>query len=153
MKILKIIIAGLSLILIIYGCNSGHNTIGGVGWIPIFTDIHMYNVNDPTNPVEVSTFGIGDHASFDIDAEDDDVNMKTLWVTEYYGASIVTTTGTPYNGPNAVALPKQTSQIMAYSNIDPITISPPKGNYIMDFQIEDATGNESEVLSITYTVK
>ena len=82
MKILKIIIAGLSLILIIYGCSNGPN-IGGVGWIPIFTDIHMLNVNDPTNPVEASTFGIGDHASFDIDAEDDDLNMKTLWVTEY----------------------------------------------------------------------
>ena len=150
MKILKIVIAGLSLILIIYGCNSGHNTIGGVGWIPIFTDIFMYNVDDPTKPYEATTFGIGDHASFDMDAEDDDLNMKTLWVTEYL---VTNETSTVISGPQAVALPDQNGQqIVSWTNIDPITISQPKGNYTLDFYIEDATGNESVVLSISYKV-
>ncbi len=150
MKILEIIIAGLSLILIIYGCNSGHLTTGATGWYPILTEVDMYNVTDPTNPVESSTFGVGDHASFDIDAEDDDLNMKTVWVTE----NLVTNeTTTVVSGPQAVPLPGQNGQqIMTYTNIDPIIISPPKGNYRIDFQIEDATGLESEVYSVTYQV-
>ncbi|MGD0821879.1 MAG: hypothetical protein ABSA71_14170 [Desulfomonilia bacterium] len=152
MKILKIIIAGLSLILIIYACSSGHNTTGGVGWYPILTDVHMFNVNDSTNPVEESTFGVGDHVSFDIDAEDDDLNMKTFWVTE---VSLTTTeTTTLVSGPIAVALPGQNGQqIVSWTNIDPITILKPTGKFRMDFQIEDATGNKSYVVSITYTVK
>jgi hypothetical protein len=150
MKILKIIIAGLSLILIIYACSSGHNTTGGVGWFPILTDVHMLNVNDAIHPVELTTFGVGDHVSFDIDAEDDDVNMKTVWVTE----NLVTNATTAVvSGPNAVALPKQTEEVMAYTNIDPITLSQPTGKYRIDFQIEDVTGNKSEVISITFLVK
>jgi len=151
MKILEIIIAGLSLILIIYGCNSGHLTTGGVGWIPIFTDIYMDNVDDPNNPYVATTFGIGVHVSFDMDAEDDDLNMKTLWVTEYLVTN-ETTTVVSYH-PTSVALPGQDGQqIVSWTNIDPITISEPKGNYRFDFFIEDATGNESAVMSITFQV-
>ena len=152
MKILKIIIAGLSFIIIIYGCNSGHNTTGGVGWFPIFTDINIYNVEDPTNPYEATTFGIGVHASFDIDAEDDDLDMKTLWITEYYGAVVIDTTG-PYTTSTGVALPGQNGQqVVSWTDIYPITISGPKGNYRLDFYIEDAKGNKSDILSILYQV-
>jgi hypothetical protein len=151
MKILEIIIAGLSLIIIFYGCDSGPLTTGAVGWVPLIKNISMYNDNDPTNPVETTTFETGDFASFKMNAEDDDLNMKNLWVTEY----LVNNETTAFiSGPTAVPLPGQNGQqTVSWSNIDPITISLPQGNYRLDFQIEDAVGNKSNVFSLSYLVQ
>ncbi len=161
MKNLKLYITLLFVILISYGCGSrGGNGTGSVGWIPIINEVDMYNVNDPTKPYVASTFGVGAHASFHIDAEFSDAdsftidNNKTMTYVRVTDVSLTTTeTTTLVSGPTLVPLPGENGlQVVTFTNIDPITISPPKGNHRMDFQIEDSKGNFSDVISITYEV-
>ena len=134
MKYIKLSIVGLCVVLMASGCSGGKGH-PGIGFIPKIKNAIMVNVKDST-----SSF------TFSIQAEDQDLNMKTLWVTEYHPAG----SKTPYNGPNSFPLPKQSSEVMTYYQIGPITLtlSEPVGGYRIDLQIEDASGNKSDVFSL-----
>ena len=136
MKYIKLSIVGLCVILMANGCSGGKGH-PGIGFIPKIINAIMVNVKDST-----SSF------TFSIQAEDQDLNMKTLWVTEYSPAD----SETPYNGPNSFPLPKQSNQEMTYTQIGPITLSGPAGGYRMDLQIEDASGNKTDVFNINFTL-
>jgi hypothetical protein len=142
MKYIKLSIVGLCVILMANGCNAGKGH-PGVGFIPKIKDARMINVKD-----SASTYTAGDQVTFSVQAEDQDLNMKTLWVTEYHP----TGSETPYDGPNSIILPKQSSESMTYSQLGPITLSGPTGDYKMDIQIEDASGNKTNVFSINFTL-
>ena len=148
MKHLRLIAAALCIILINFGCSDTEST-PGLGFFPKIRAAISYNVNDPENPVLTTIFEIGDNVSFTVRAEDGDYDMATLWATLYNRADFET----PLSGPDDVPLTKQTSQIMTYSYIFPITITGPAGEYSMDFQVEDARGNISNVYQLYYTVE
>ena len=161
MNKLKFIIVILCFILFSYGCGSrGGNGTGGIGWFPQINEVDMYNVTDPKTPYVATTFGVDAKASFDIDAQFSDAdsfninNNKTMtyvWVTDVF--LITTETTTLVSGPTRVPLPGENGlQVVTFTNIDPITISPPTGNYRMDFQIEDSKGNFTPVTSVYYKV-
>jgi hypothetical protein len=137
MKYIKLLIVGVCVILIANGCRGGKAQPGG-GFIPRITDVQTLNIADTSG-----RFTSDDQLSFTITADDEDLDMKTLFVTEYLNSE------TPYYGPIEIPLPNQISNVMTYSNIGPITISGPSGDYRLDFQIEDARGNISNSLSIT----
>jgi hypothetical protein len=143
MKYVKLSIIGLCVILMANGCSGGKGN-PGIGFIPKIIDAQMSNVKSFT-----SIFTAGDQVTFTVAAEDQDLNMKTLWVTEYSVAE----SEIPYNGPNEITLPKQSSQSITYSEIGPITLSGTSGVYRMDFQIEDARGNKSDVYSVGFTLE
>jgi hypothetical protein len=142
MKYIKISIVGLCVILLANGC-SGSKGHPGVGFIPRIRAAQMDNANGSG-----ILFKSGDQAIFGVIAEDTDQNMKTLWYTDYQVDS-----ATPYNGPNPITLPKQTSESMTYSQLGPITLSGPAGRYRMDIQIEDASGNKTDVTSIDFNLQ
>lgn len=132
--------------IISYGCSDSEST-PGLGFIPKIRVVNIYNINDPENPTFASTFRIGDAAGFVIRIEDIDLDLKTLEGTEY-----LTESETLLNGPDEVPLEEQTSQIMTYRLIFPITISGPVGEHRMDFVAVDARGNESYINSRVFTV-
>jgi hypothetical protein len=142
MKYIRLSVAGLCIILIAQGCNpsKGHP---GIGFFPKITEAVMVNVNT------TGTFKFGDQVTFSVQAEDEDLNMKTLWVTVYTSAD----SENPFDGPYEIALPKQTSDTMTYSDLGPITLSEPVGNYTMNLQIEDARGNETSVFTISFNIE
>ena len=142
MKYIKLSIVGLCVIFMASGCSGGKGH-PGIGFIPKIKDAIMVNVKDST-----SLFTTGDQATFSVQAIDQDLNMKTLWVTEYSSAD----SETPYNGPNSFPLPKQSNQEMTYNQIGSITLSGPAGQYRMDIQIEDASGNKTDVFNINFTL-
>ena len=142
MKYIKLSIVGLCVMLMASGCSGGKGH-PGIGFIPKIKDAKMFNIKDTT-----SSFTSGDQATFSVRAEDKDQNMKTLWVTEYSSAA----SETPYDGPTSFPLPKQSSETMTYYQIGSITLSGPAGQYRMDIQIEDASGNKTDVFSIDFTL-
>ena len=142
MKYIKLSIVALCVILMANGCSAGKGH-PGIGFFPKLTDALMANVEDSAN-----TYTAGDQVTFTVEAEDQDLNMKTLWVTVYSSAD----SETPYNGPYEIALPNQSSQSMTYSKIGQITLSGSAGYYSMALQIEDASGNKTAVLSISFTL-
>jgi hypothetical protein len=161
MNQLKVTIAIICFILIAYSCGSrGGNGTGGIGWTPVINEVDMYNVTDPKNPYEATTFGVGDKAYFNIDAQFSDADsfniettntMKYVWITDFLLSSTETTT--LVSGPTRVPLPGENGHlVVTFTSFDPITISPPAGDYRMDFQIEDSKGNLSTVISVTYQV-
>jgi hypothetical protein len=142
MKYIKLSIIGLCFVLMAIGCDSGKGH-PGVGYVPKIKEAQLVNVKEAS-----TSFTYGDEATVNIQASDDNQDLQTLWVTEYYSADSTN----PYNGPNPVTLPKQTSQIMAYSLVCPISLSGPPGDYMMDIQLEDASGNKSNVYNLSYTI-
>ena len=140
MRYIKLSIVGLCVVLMASGCSGGKGH-PGIGYIPKLKYAIMVNVKDST-----SSFTTGDQATFSVQAIDQDLNMKTLWVTEYSLAD----PETPYNGPDSFPLPKQSSQDMTYTQIGPRTLSGPAGRYSMDLQI--ASGNKTDVYSIGFTL-
>jgi hypothetical protein len=145
MKYIKLSIVGLCFILMTTGCNAGKGH-PGVGFIPKITDAIMVDVKDSTSP---SSFTSGDQVTLSVKAEDQDQNMKTLWITEYSSAD----SKTPYDGPTLITLPKQNSEVITYSQIGPITLSGPTGNYRLDLQIEDTRGNKTDVFIINFSLE
>jgi hypothetical protein len=151
MNHLKLFVSGLCIILISHGCGGGGVT-GGVGFIPTISTSDLLNFNDPSNPKITNKFTSGDNkVGFDIEADDGDLDMKTLLVTFYD----ITDPETPIQLADTIAinLPKQTAVDVTYSNIGPINISEPAGNYKVNLQIEDARGNKSATVFIPFTME
>ncbi len=129
------------------GCNDKPTTSGGIGFFPTIDQMQILNNNDPSNPVLAGTFKTGDNICFNMQAEDNDQNMKTLWYTVY-----LTATDTIFSGPEAIELSKQNQANMLYYKIGSMQLTEPAGVYSIDFEIEDEMGNRSKVYIIELTV-
>jgi len=129
----------LSIGSLLLNCNGSS---GDGGFAPIITDVRLYNANEPYTPTY--SFDIGDEGNIEVDVTDQDSDITTLWSSEYFPSDSTT----PYNGPIEFPLPSQSGVDMTYSFIDPLTIEGPAGNWRMEFQIEDAQGNKSNVFTV-----
>jgi hypothetical protein len=143
MKYIQLSIIGLCVILMANGCSGG-KARPGVGFFPKIINATMVNVDNTAG-----TFTAGDRVAFSVEAQDEDLNMKTLWVTEYSSDDL----DTPFVPPYEIALPTQSSQDMTYTDLGQIPLTGPAGTYTMNLQIEDATGNKTDVYTIGFTLK
>jgi hypothetical protein len=148
MKPIALFILGLSIMLFFHGCNNGPLTSGGSGFYPKIEQIQILNINDPSNPILWGSYKTGDNISFNMEAEDNDLNMKTLWVTVY-----PTDSDTIYSGPEAIALSKQDKEAMLYYQIGSINLTEPAGKYDFIFEVEDETGNRSKTYFMSIIVE
>jgi hypothetical protein len=148
MKYITLFIIGLSIMLFSQGCNNGPLTSGGAGFFPKIDQVQMVNINDPSNPILVSLFKTGDNICFNMQAEDNDQNMKTLWLSVY-----LADTETIISGPEAITLPKQDKENMVYTQIGSMKLTETTGEYRIDFEVEDETGNRSGVYALLLTVQ
>jgi hypothetical protein len=144
MKYIKLLIVGLCVILMVNGCGGGLKDKPGIGFIPKITEAKMTNVN-----TSASSNKTGDQITFDVKAEDDDQNMKTLWITVFSVDNSVT----PSSGPDPIALPAQTTQIMPYTGLGPYELTELPGNYSVNLQIEDTRGNKSDAFTLGLTIE
>jgi hypothetical protein len=148
MKHSALFIIGLSIMLFSHGCDSGPSKSGGAGFYPKIDLVQIVNNNDPSNPIVWGTFTTGDNVCFNMQAQDMDQNMKTLWFSVY-----LVDTETLYSGPDAIALSKQNEETMVYKQIGSIQLTEPAGEYRFDFQVEDETGNKSTVFTTALIVE
>lgn len=146
MNVLRLVSVLMITALLGYGCSDSEST-PGLGFIPKIRLINMYNVDEPENPLFSNTYRAGDEAAFVVRIEDHDLDLRSLRGTEYLAGS-----DTPLNGPDEISLEEQTTQIVTYKLIFPITISGPAGEHRMDFVAVDARGNESYVNFYIFTV-
>ncbi len=109
---------------------------------PTLTNVELFNANDPGTVT--FSFDIGDTANFNVSATDPDLDMTTLYFTEYFPSDSTT----PYTGPTPIAMPSQSATDMVYTLIQPTEVTGPAGNWRLDFQIEDSNGNESNVFQV-----
>jgi hypothetical protein len=151
MKHLSIILAGICIILLNQGCDSGPDTYPGIGFIPSFKNnfIQTLNASDTLNLHAATTFYVNDYISFQFTGIDADLNIKTLYVTEYFPSDSYDN----YNSTQTISLPEQLTEFMTYSNIGRRIITEPPGDYRLDLQIEDETGNKSDIVGVSIIVE
>ena len=118
---------------------------------PQITDVRLYNANDTAHPWDhpASKYNVDDYINAQVDASDDDLDMKTAWVTEYYPADATTPDGDPYQ----VNLQSQNGTDMTYYLLDSLQITEPFGNYRLETYIVDAQGHKSNTFTIYYSVE
>jgi hypothetical protein len=152
MKNMIAILAGLFMILLNTGCNKDTKSTPGIGFIPYIKNnfITIFNANNPDNLKQASSFNnVNDYISFGFIANDPDLNIKTLYVTEYFPAD----SEIVYNSTEAISLPEQVAELMTYTNIDRRKITEAPGEYRINIQIEDETGNKSDIASASFKVE
>lgn len=111
---------------------------------PIINSVELYDANWNLN----YSFTIGDYANFAVYATDSDKDMECCYITQYYPLD----SNTPYYGPDIMYLPSQSDVDMVYWNINPIEVTGPAGDWRIEFQIEDANGNESNIFKVYTSV-
>jgi hypothetical protein len=145
MNHIKLIITTLCVIMISYDCGcSGGGVSGGVGYIPKITAAQMYNTNDRSN----YSFNSGSIVDFSLIVEDYDLNIKTLRVTIYNSSNLET----PFQGPLSFDLPEQTTNNMTYTMVGSMTLSEPDGQYSVNLEVLDTTGNISKAFPIYFAI-
>ncbi len=108
------------------------------------------NVKATDAAFEVSdTFTIGEKANLVVSVLDVKMDMQTLSVTEYYPRL----NPTPYRGPTTFDFPAQTQMVDTYTFVEAIDITGPAGEWLIEVQIEDAAGNESDTFKHVITVE
>ncbi len=136
-------------LMFINGCEQDKGEHPGLGNLPKIISVQILNANDPQNPIIKNSFSLGDVASFNIRAKDYDRDLEILCATLYQTED----PDSPYEGPDSISLPKQTSDDMTYRQVYSFVIDLPPGGYRMDFQLEDATGNKTGILGSSFSVE
>lgn len=137
---MKKVFLTLMALLFIYSCGGGGGSGGSPPQnLPKITDVIICN----EDWFAQYSFDIGEYANFIVYAEDPDLNMETLYVNLYLSESSI-----PYFGPVIYFLPDQSDVETSYYNSDPIEIIWPSGEYRLEFEIEDAKGNESNIFKV-----
>jgi len=139
LSILCIVLIGLTLLC--PGCNGGN---GGAppGTVPKINWVELYLWDDPYVPR--LEFTIGDQADFLVSATDPDLDIKTLYITQYYPSDETM----PYHGPESLSLPSQSDTDALYWPLAPTEVTGPAGGWRIEFQICDARGNYSNIFTI-----
>ena len=110
----------------------------------------IYNVvafQGTENSVEATEFKIGDMVAFEISCQDNDLDLATVTVTEYYPAD----SDAPYHGPYKFDLEEQSEEITTYVS-KASEVEGPKGEWRLVFQLTDAEGFESNEFEVFLTV-
>lgn len=141
---MKKILTILIVLFAMFGCE-GSDGGGGGGTAPFIDNAVL--TDEYFNPKFL--FNIGDFGNFLVYASDPDMDIETLFATEFYPA----TSTTPYIGPISIFLPSQSDVDMIYFLIEHITVSGPVGDYRMEFQIDDYAGHASNVFKVFYTIQ
>ncbi len=141
-----VLTAILSLLLVFVGCGGGGGGGGGDSSKGTAPKINNVTITDGNfNPK--STFRIGDKGNFVASVNDPDLDITGIYVSEFFPSD----SETPYSGPSEVVLPSQSAADMDYVLIEPTTITGPVGGWRLEFQVEDAQGNMSNIFR-TYVV-
>jgi len=143
LSILSILLIGITLLC--PGCNGGN---GGTppGTAPRINWVELYLWGGPYVPT--FTFTIGEQVEFLVSATDPDLDIKTLYITQYYPADATS----PYYGPDPLSLPSQSDADALYWPLAPTEVTGPAGDWRIEFQISDARGNESNTFTIYVVV-
>lgn len=144
MRKLTIILTMLGLLfVIISGCNGGDGA-APLGTAPKINDAALYDIYWD----ETYSFAIGDWVNWAIWATDPDLDMTSLYVTQYHPSDSTT----PYYGPDYIGLPSQSDADMIYYAVNPTQVIGPIGSWRIEFQVEDAKGNDSNIFKIYVSV-
>lgn len=141
-----IFLIALSLPFTYGGCNGGG---GGddSGTPPSISSVILYKIVDGT-PTETLIFDIGDEYNVNIYASDPDLNMSTLYVSEY----LLPDLDTPYYPTGETILPSQVAADMIYFLIENGVVAGPAGDWRVCFLIIDGAGNESNEFCLNIVI-
>lgn len=114
---------------------------------PTISSVTLYKVVNDT-PVESLSFDIGDMVNIEIIANDPDLDMSTLYISQF----LLPDLDTPYEPISENVLPSQQGADMTYFFIEPIEIGGPAGNWRSCFMIVDGAGNESNEFCVNAVV-
>jgi hypothetical protein len=140
-------VAALGLITIVAtggGGGGGGAPSSPPGTAPTITNVVIYDVYW----IPSLSFDIGDYANFEVYATDPDLDMTTLFITQYHPAD----SNIPYYGPDTMSLPSVSTADTYFYTIDPIEVTGPAGSWRIEFQIEDSKGNDSNVFKVYVSV-
>ena len=112
------------------------------GTAPRITNVQLFYW-DGYDWVEDDLFYIGEYTNFLAYVTDPDLNITTLWISQFYPY----TSDTPYYGPDAIMLPSQSAADASYYSIEPFEVEGPAGNWRIEFQAEDDTNKMSNVFT------
>ena len=131
----------IAITLLCSGCNGGN---GGAppGTAPKISDVGLYDWNYPYD--WTLTFTVGDQSGFCVWVRDPDLDIKTLWITQYWPAEATM----PYYGPEPISLPSQSDPEEVLCSLTPMDVTGPAGSGRIDFQLSDARGNDSNIFTI-----
>lgn len=141
----------MSSLLFLPSCGGGGGGGGsgeGLDHAPVISAVRLYNMNDPSSPVQAIEFEIWDYGNAEVEASDEDLDILKAWVWEYYPADATT----PYS-EGEVLLPSQTDPNMIYSLIEDFVFYPPSGGYRIEVQLEDERGNLSNIFRMYYVLE
>ncbi len=143
---MKKLFAIFIILLVMFGC-------GGIDApdsekAPIITNVVFFTCNDPTfNPDHKYVFNINDEFDILIYATDHNLDMETLFITEYCVNSLTTVCDT-----NSYELPDQVGVDRGYHFANCFTVDGPVGSYKFEFQIDDVAGHSSNIFKLYYTI-
>lgn len=139
---MKKLISLLFVVLLVVSCSGGGGGGGNDnGTRPVIADLVMYERNPITNEYEESyVYEIGDMVNFEVYASDPDLDMDTLYASQY----LLPNTTEPYYPESTQLLPTQSDADMIYYLLEDVEIEGPAGNWRFCVYIVDERGNESD---------
>ena len=136
-------------ILFLFACGGGGGGGGEDTYTtkPTITSVKLFQFwTDEGGVIEQSEFNIGDSFRVEIIANDPDLDMRTLYASEFLLPNI----DTPYRTYDAILPPQDKTQMEYWTEWG--TIEGPSGNYKACFWIVDRAGNESNEFCINVVV-
>ena len=137
---MKKLFAIFIILLVISGCGGGDDPYDRTA--PIITDVIIVDIIDGI-AVEKTEFNIDDKFDILIYATDPDLDIESLFITEYCPEVVGIC-----NGPAYIPLPKQVGVKRGYHFTNQGTITGPTGDYRLEFQIEDYEGHLSNIFEV-----
>ena len=133
---------GLSIIFIFaISCSGGGGGGGGddnSGTAPVIDSVTLFRIIDGV-PIERLVFDIGDEINLNIFATDPDMDIDTLFVSQY----LFPNTDIPYSPVLEFLLPSQIEPSIRYFLLSNTVIEGPAGDWRICFYVVDEAGNES----------
>jgi len=132
---------GLSIIFIFAISCSGGGGGGGddnSGTAPVIDSVTLFRIIDDV-PIERLVFDIGDEINLNIFATDPDMDIDTLFVSQY----LFPNTDIPYSPVLEFLLPSQIEPSIRYFLLSNTVIEGPAGDWRICFYVVDEAGNES----------
>lgn len=121
------------------GCAGGGGGGGNQGTTPSISSVLLFKMVAGA-PVETLTFEIGDEFNINVFATDPDLDMHTLYASQYLFPDL----NSPYFPIAEFIMPTQTDTNMVYFLITNSEVVGPAGDWRICFYIVDEAGNESD---------
>ncbi len=108
---------------------------------PYIRDIQIYSTSgDRIYP--------GDYLTFDVSVNDREMDITSLYYTEYYPDY----SSDPYSGPHVVTLSTQPYPSTIYTIEDAMRVEGPPGSRRLEFRVADYQGHESDYFIVYFEV-